>query len=101
MKRYVLHATCLGELCRFEGIDIVIVVTGPNLYRQRNRDRFLNLFENRFQTRIVTEQPRTAAVLYHLGGGATAIDFQNIGSKLFSRFRRHPHSLRLATKNLD
>ena len=56
MQCDVFDAAILGEFGSLHRIDCVIVKTGADLNRQRDRDRFFDELENLGETVVVFEQ---------------------------------------------
>ncbi len=101
MQGDVLSSACFGELCGFDCIYRVIVITGADLYGQGNRDGPFDLFENHFKPRIVFQQSRSAAVLYNFWGRAATVHVQNICADFFGHLRCHTHPFGLTAENLN
>ena len=100
MQGDVLDATGFREFCGLDGIDRAVRVAGANLDRQRNRNRFLDLFQNRFQSRQIAQQSRATAVLHDFRRRAAAVYIQNIRSDFLGHLGGHAHALRLRAEDL-
>src|ERR1043165_3752122 len=100
VQRDVLSATILGELRRLNRINRVIVETGTDLHRQRNRDHFLDLFENRFEPAVILQQSRTTTMLHDLRRWTTTVNVEYVSANFLGYLRRHRHALRLTPKDL-
>src|SRR6185369_16604346 len=96
----MLDAALLGHLCHVDDVDRRVRVAGPQLERERDGDRLLDLFQYLFQNRRFTKQSRTAAVLDHLWSRASAVDVENVGTNLLGHLGSHSHTLRPPTKDL-
>ena len=101
MQGDVLDAAGLGQLRGLDGIDRAVRVSGANFDRQRNRNRFLDLFENRFQSRQIAQQPRATAVLHDFRRRTAAVYIENIRADFFGHLGGHAHALRLPAENLN
>ena len=55
VKRDVLDAVGFGEFRRFDRVDGAVRIARANLDCQWNRDRFLDLFQNSFQSRQIAQ----------------------------------------------
>jgi len=100
VQRDVFDAAVFRELRSVDRVDRVIVKARADLHRERNRDHFLDLFQDRFQATVVFQQTRPAAVLDDFRRRTTTVHVENISANFLGHLGGHAHSFRLPAEDL-
>src|SRR5687767_5926356 len=96
----MLGATRFGQPGRLNSINVVVVEAGANLDRQRNSDGLFDFLQDAFQSVVILQESRAAAMLHYLWRRTATVHIKDVGADFFSHLGGHAHALWLAPEDL-
>ena len=96
-----LHALPFGHARHLDGVPRAVVPTGSDLHREGDGQHAPERLENLRQHRGLPHQLGAATFLGHLGGGAAAVDVDDVGPEILGHLGGVRHALRIGAEELN